>query len=115
MRHQTPQQPWFSYVYGLLLRILTANTYTYENAPPDADFAGRKRAGRSWIRKAAVVLVPAYSLSVMFDVLEPPGLLVRHALDDIRSEFLGTDSRVFSAAELQALSGGKRPMLRCVC
>lgn len=71
-------------------------------------------AGRSWIRKAAVILIPAYTLAVMYDVLESPGLLLRHALDDIRTELSGTESRVFSAAELQALSGGKRPMLRYV-
>lgn len=61
-----------------------------------------------------VILVPAYVLAVMFEALEPPELLLRHAWDDIKTELLGMDPRVFSVGELKALSGGKRPMLRCV-
>lgn len=63
------------------------------------------------MRKAVVILVPAYTLSVMFEVLDPPKPLVLHAWDDFRSA-MSSGERVYSEGELRMLSSGTRPMLR---
>lgn len=65
-----------------------------------------------WVRKAVVILFPAYVLCCMFEVLEPPKPLIKHAWYDA-VELLGGGPRVFSAADLKEEGGGRRPMLRC--
>lgn len=67
-----------------------------------------------YVRKAVVILFPAYVLCCMFDVLEPPRPLVEHAWDDARTA-LGWGPKVFSAPELLAKGVGPRPMLRWEC
>ena len=63
------------------------------------------------MRKAVVILFPAYVLCCMFEVLEPPRPLVEHAWDDARTA-LGWGPKVFSASELLKKGVGPRPMLR---
>lgn len=64
-----------------------------------------------WVRKAVVILGPAYILACMFEAMEPPEPLIRHAWDDIILA-LGKGPRVSSAAELKARGVGRRPELR---
>lgn len=71
----------------------------------------RTFAGYYWVRKAVVILLPAYVLCVMFEVLEPPKPLVRHTWDDAMMA-LGRGPRVYTRAELKAEGVGRRPLLR---
>ncbi|CAM9765486.1 unnamed protein product [Ascophyllum nodosum] len=63
-----------------------------------------------WVRKAVVILFPAYILCCMFGVLDPPKPLVQNAWNDVRMA-LGQGPRIFTAAELKAEGRGVRPML----
>lgn len=65
------------------------------------------------MRKAVVILFPAYILCCMFEVLDPPRPMVENAWDSLM-QALGNGPRVFSAAELKAKGVGARPMLRYV-
>lgn len=64
-----------------------------------------------WVRKAVVILLPAYVLCCMFDVLETPRPLIRHAYDDARLA-MGFGPRIFSADELAKEGVGRKPLLR---
>lgn len=64
-----------------------------------------------YVRKAVVILFPAYILCCMFEVLEPPRPMAEHAWDAVM-EALGNGPRVYSADELKAKGVGARPMLR---
>lgn len=65
------------------------------------------------MRKAVVILFPAYILCCMFEVLDPPRPMIENAWDALMLA-LGNGPRVFSAAELKAKGVGSRPMLRFV-
>lgn len=66
-----------------------------------------------YVRKAVVILFPAYVLCCMFEVLDPPRPMMENAWDALVHR-LGDGPRVFSAAELKAKGAGSRPMLRFV-
>ncbi|CAM9540360.1 unnamed protein product [Ectocarpus sp. 12 AP-2014] len=63
-----------------------------------------------YVRKAVVILFPAYILCCMFGVLEPPRPMAEHTWDAAMLA-LGRGPRIFSAAELKAKGSGSRPML----
>ncbi|CAN0228257.1 unnamed protein product [Pylaiella littoralis] len=95
-----------------------SNPATEPTAAPDPMPPAKKTGGCPvqltgkyyYIRKAVVILFPAYILCCMFEVLEPPRPLMEHAWDAV-IEALGKGPRIFSAAELEAKGVGPRPML----
>lgn len=66
-----------------------------------------------YVRKAVVILFPAYILCCMFEVLDPPRPMMENARYSLM-EALGYVPRVFSPAELKAEGSGSQRMLRCV-
>ncbi|CAM9693545.1 unnamed protein product [Scytosiphon promiscuus] len=63
-----------------------------------------------YVRKAVVILFPAYILCCMFEVLDPPRPMAENAWD-AAMKALGKGPRVFSADELKARGVGSRPLL----
>eukprot|EP00752_Nemacystus_decipiens_P002723 g2542.t1 len=96
-----------------------SNTTTPAPAVPQAEPPVAKSSGCPvqiksgtyyYVRKAVVILFPAYVLCCMFEVLDPPRPMMENARDSLM-QALGHGPRVFSPAELKANGVGPRPML----